>query len=255
MRKMTTLIAIMLVTVLIASQVLGQEEQRGDRRSGGRGRGDGQGQRPEGGQRPDRPEGERGPGGPGGPDFGRGGGDRGGFDPRSGQGPSDRGSMVQRYQEEMARRKAAHEGSVRELEAIKKVAAKENAKKTVALIQKLIDMKNEGYNASVKKYEQMRDQMRQRMEGQGQPGQRPGSDGQRPSPGGERPQGRMDFGQLFDTKDANKDGKLTKEELSGVDSRFPIDKFFENTDADGDGAITKEELKTASEARGRQQQR
>jgi hypothetical protein len=155
-------------------------------------------------------------------------------------------------QGQMAQRKAMHEGSVRELEAIKKVALEENAKKTVALIQKIIDMKNAGFKASIKKYEQMRDQMRERMEGQGQ---RPGPDGQRPGSGGERPQGRMDPSQFFETKDANKDGKLTKEELSDIDSRFPIDKFFENTDADGDGAITKEELKTASDARRKQQQR
>ena len=112
-------------------------------------------------------------------------------------------------------------------------------------------MKNAGYKASIDKYEQMRE----RFSGQGQQGQRPSGGEQRPGSGGERPQGRMDFGQLFETKDANKDGKLTKEELSDVDSRFPVDQFFERADADGDGAITKEELKTASDARRSQQQR
>ena len=155
--------------------------------------------------------------------------------------------MAQRYREQMTQRKAAHEGSVRELEAIKKVALEENAKKTVALIQKIIDMKNAGFKATIEKYEQMR----QRMGEQGQQGQRPGPDGQRPGSGGERPQGRMDFGQLFETKDANKDGKLTKEELSSGDSRIPVEQFFGRLDTDGDGAITKEELKAASQNRGR----
>jgi len=60
-----------------------------------------------------------------------------------------------------------------------------------------------------------------------------------------RPRRRFNMEKLFETKDTNKDGKLTKEELqAGGDKERPrrFEWLLEKADADGDGALTTEEL-------------
>jgi Spy/CpxP family protein refolding chaperone len=62
---------------------------------------------------------------------------------------------------------------------------------------------------------------------------------------GSRPRRGLNIERLFETKDANKDGKLTKEELQAGDDKERPHRFewlLEKADADGDGALTAEEL-------------
>ena len=110
---------------------------------------------------------------------------RGGFDPRSGRpmpGSEDasRGDVMQRFEQQIAQRRREHENAIRELEGIKKVALEEKAKKTVALVQKLIDKKNAEFKKSADQIQQYRDRLKERMGAQQQPNQRPGH----PQPGG-----------------------------------------------------------------------
>jgi Spy/CpxP family protein refolding chaperone len=60
-----------------------------------------------------------------------------------------------------------------------------------------------------------------------------------------RPRRGLNIEKLFETKDTNKDGKLTKEELqAGGDKERPrrFEWLLEKADADGDGTLTVEEL-------------
>jgi protein CpxP len=62
---------------------------------------------------------------------------------------------------------------------------------------------------------------------------------------GSRPRRGLNVEDLFETKDTNKDGKLTKEELQASDDKERPRRFewlLEKADADGDGALTAEEL-------------
>jgi Spy/CpxP family protein refolding chaperone len=62
---------------------------------------------------------------------------------------------------------------------------------------------------------------------------------------GSRPRRGLNVEKLFETKDTNKDGKLTKEELQAGDDKERPRRFewlLEKADADGDGALTAEEL-------------
>jgi Spy/CpxP family protein refolding chaperone len=70
----------------------------------------------------------------------------------------------------------------------------------------------------------------------------------------EPPRGRgMGFGlnldRLFELKDTNKDGKLTKEELQAGLGRCPlaVQEVFDKIDTDGDGALSVEELEKFKE--------
>lgn len=73
--------------------------------------------------------------------------------------------------------------------------------------------------------------------------QRPGGD----RGPGQRGQGgdRMDPAQMFERADANKDGKITKEEFQGPDF------VFDRMDADGDGVVTKQEAENMRQSRQR----
>jgi hypothetical protein len=70
-------------------------------------------------------------------------------------------SMEERLKEIQAGRAAAHQQVIDELLAIKKLAEEENAPKTAAAIQAIIDKKNEEYKKGI---EQMERQRRQRTE-------------------------------------------------------------------------------------------
>lgn len=178
------------VAVFVAAQMLlAQDDQRADprdRRDRGSAAQSDRARPDQQGQRPDRPmPGGRGQGGQGygrggsGQGFGRGPGGpgfeggRGGFGPGGGQGSADRGDMTQRFEQYLAQRQQDHKKSIGELEAIKKSALKENAEKTAALVQKLIDKANKEFKDSIKQMKQRSEQMRERFQGQGQPGQRP----------------------------------------------------------------------------------
>jgi len=61
---------------------------------------------------------------------------------------------------------------------------------------------------------------------------------------------RLNIEKLFETKDTNKDGKLTKQELQAGDNEkrlSRIERFFDKADTDEDGALTTEELKAFKE--------
>lgn len=57
---------------------------------------------------------------------------------------------------------------------------------------------------------------------------------------GQRGQGRPTASQILSEMDANKDGKLSKEEVKG-----PLAQDFDTIDTDDDGFISKEELENA----------
>ena len=121
------------------------------------------------------------------------------------------------------------------------------------------------------KLEQLQSQMGQRfprfgqeMQGPGLPeppmmrfghrrGAGPGA-WQGPRPGGLQPHGPglglgMNIDRLFEFKDTNKDGKLTKEELQAGLGRCPlaVQEVFDKIDTDGDGALSVEELEKFKE--------
>lgn len=52
----------------------------------------------------------------------------------------------------------------------------------------------------------------------------------------------MNIEQIFEKLDANKDGKLTKEEIQAVRPQCPLEKLFDKIDTNKDGALTLEEL-------------
>jgi Spy/CpxP family protein refolding chaperone len=65
-----------------------------------------------------------------------------------------------------------------------------------------------------------------------------------------RPRRRLNIEKLFETKDTNKDEKLTKEELQAGDKEERprrLARFFDKADTDEDGALTTEELKAFKE--------
>lgn len=67
---------------------------------------------------------------------------------------------------------------------------------------------------------------------------------------GSRPRRGLNVEKLFEAKDANKDGKLTKEELqAGGDKERPgrFEWLLEKADADGDGVLTAEEVEAHKE--------
>ena len=98
---------------------------------------------------------------------------RGGFDPRSGRVPTDSSEIIRRFDQQLEQKRRTHESSIHELEAIKKVALEEKAKKTAELVQKIIDKKNKEFEAAVEKTNEYREKMRERFGGTAQPGQRP----------------------------------------------------------------------------------
>lgn len=81
--------------------------------------------------------------------------------PRQEMGRRDMPNMEERLKEIQAGRAAAHQQGIDELVALKKLAEEENATKTAAAIQAMIDKKNEEYKKGV---EQMERQRRQRTE-------------------------------------------------------------------------------------------
>lgn len=58
---------------------------------------------------------------------------------------------------------------------------------------------------------------------------------------------RGNQGEMFQQKDADESGTLSKDEVDGV-----LAEHFDEIDADGDGELTKDELKAAREKRGSQ---
>lgn len=70
-----------------------------------------------------------------------------------------------------------------------------------------------------------------------------------PWPGGGR---GLDIKTLFENRDADDDGKLTKEELKADDDRphLGLDRLFEKADTDNDGALTVEELEAFKDTMG-----
>jgi len=105
------------------------------------------------------------------------------------QDPASRGQAAgtaqDMYQNAQQRRQQQHDEAVKELEDLKKIAESENAAKTVAAIQKMIDKRNEEYKKQTEESDRRRAQftelMRQRQQqgaatqdqGQGQGQNRP----------------------------------------------------------------------------------
>lgn len=87
------------------------------------------------------------------------------------------GTAQEMYQNAQQRRQQQHEEAVKELEDLKKIAESENATKTVAAIQKMIDKRNEEYKKQTEEADRRRAEftelMRQRQQ-QGAAGQQQG---------------------------------------------------------------------------------
>ena len=200
MARHTVRILAVLAVLAAVQMVLAQDDKRPDPRD--RRSRDSAVQSDRQGQRPDRPmppgRGPSGQGsgsgqgygrGPGGPGMGGGiggGMGRGGFGSGGGQDSAGRGDMAQGFEQYLAQKQQDHKKSIAELEAIKKSALNENAKKTAALVEKLIDKANKEFKTSIEQMKQRSEQMRERF--QGQQGQRPepgsqGDRGQRPGAG------------------------------------------------------------------------
>lgn len=104
------------------------------------------------------------------------------------QDPASRGQAAgtaqEMYQNAQQRRQQQHDEAVKELEDLKKIAESENAAKTVAAIQKMIDKRNEEFKKQTEEADRRRAEftelMRQRQQqgaagqGQGQGQNRPG---------------------------------------------------------------------------------
>lgn len=109
------------------------------------------------------------------------------------QDPASRGQAAgtaqELYQNAQQRRQQQHEEAVKELEELKKLAESENATKTAAAIQKMIDKQNEEYKKQTEEADRRRAQftelMRQRQQ-QGAAGQQQ-EQGQGQSQGQNRP--------------------------------------------------------------------
>ncbi len=69
---------------------------------------------------------------------------------RTGFSRRDRASTEERFRQRQERQGTAHRAAIQELEAIKKLAEEEDAVKTAAAIQKMIDKKNAQYQEVVK---------------------------------------------------------------------------------------------------------
>lgn len=101
------------------------------------------------------------------------------------------GTAQEMYQNAQQRRQQQHDEAVKELEDLKKIAESENATKTVAAIQKMIDKRNEEYKKQTEEADRRRAQftelMRQRQQ-QGAAGQQQGQgQGQGQDQGQNRP--------------------------------------------------------------------
>jgi Spy/CpxP family protein refolding chaperone len=112
---------------------------------------------------------------------------------------------------------------------------------TMASIKKVLTAEQ------LEKLAQSRAKMKERV-GQFRKGMRDPESCNRFSRGGgprSRPRRGLNVEKLFETRDADKDGKLTKEELqAGGDKERPrrFEWLLEKADVDGDGALTVEEL-------------
>lgn len=101
---------------------------------------------------------------------------------RSTRGP--RGGFNQQFEQRGKR----HKAEMKQLEAIKKMAVKENATKTAEMIQKLIDKKQAAFDEIVKQSEERRERFMKMMEERGDraPGDRGSRRSRGPRPGRER---------------------------------------------------------------------
>ncbi|MHC4782812.1 MAG: hypothetical protein ACYTE0_07130 [Planctomycetota bacterium] len=81
-------------------------------------------------------------------------------------------SRQQAYQEMLEKRGAAHKKAIAELEAIKKIAEDEDAKRTVEALQKMIDKKSAEFKQRMEQFESQRrersKQLQQRTNGRPQ---------------------------------------------------------------------------------------
>ena len=81
--------------------------------------------------------------------------------------PSRRGdprNRQQAYQEMLEKRGAIHKEAVAELEAIKKIAEDEGAKRTVEALQKMIDKKNAEFKQRMEQFETQRRERAKQLE-------------------------------------------------------------------------------------------
>lgn len=76
-----------------------------------------------------------------------------GMQGRRGGAPRDRQQM---YQQRLAQQATVHKQALAELEAIKKIAEEEDATRTVAALQKMIDKKDAEFKAKMEKFEKQR---------------------------------------------------------------------------------------------------
>ena len=94
--------------------------------------------------------------------------DRPWVQPRGPMVPEDREELIKRQQERQKEafemRKQQHEKVVGELKSLKELALSENAKKTAAKIQEMIDAKEKDFKEAIEKAEQNRLEMQKRME-------------------------------------------------------------------------------------------
>ena len=74
------------------------------------------------------------------------------------------GNREQAYKEMLGKRMASHKNAITELEAIKKIAAEENAPRTVEAIGKMIDKKTAEFKQSMERFESQRRERSKRMQ-------------------------------------------------------------------------------------------
>ncbi|MBN2514176.1 MAG: hypothetical protein JXB18_14655 [Sedimentisphaerales bacterium] len=105
------------------------------------------------------------------------------------------GSAQEMYQSAQQRRQQLHDEAVKELEELKKLAESENATKTAAAIQKMIDKRNEEYKKQTEESDRRRAQFTELMRQR----QQQGTAGQQQAQGQNRPGRTRQAGQTATT--------------------------------------------------------